>query len=163
MLWGMRRVYAMVSFPGSLLSLNVCMLMTSSVLTITGGWGFCLRRRWHFRDTRSSSIMALQNERCTGQQEKKEIRAGTKLFVHKEQQKNKSTSQSWLLKNYWIMESLVSIPVCTDIHDTDTGNTTWILWFTLLFKCKEMLHSNACFCHFFSFFLKKIITPGLVS
>lgn len=56
--------HAMVSFPGSLLSLNVCMLMTSSVLTMTGGWGFCLRRRWHFRETRSSSIMALQNDRC---------------------------------------------------------------------------------------------------
>lgn len=30
-------VHAMVSFPGSRLSLNVCMLMTSSVLTMAGG------------------------------------------------------------------------------------------------------------------------------
>lgn len=73
-------VHAMVSFPGSLLSLNVCMLMTSSVLTMTGGWGFCLRRRWHFRDTRSSSIMALQNDRCARRQ--KAARLGLDGFYH---------------------------------------------------------------------------------
>lgn len=58
------RRHAMVSFPGSLLSLKVCMLITSSVLTMAGGWGFCFRRRWHFRDTLSSSTITLQNERC---------------------------------------------------------------------------------------------------
>lgn len=54
----------MVSLPGSLRSLKVCMLMTSSVLTMTGGWGLCLRRRWHLRDTRNSSTMALQKDLC---------------------------------------------------------------------------------------------------
>lgn len=58
--------YAMVSLPGNLRSLKVCMLMTSSVLTMTGGWGLCLSRRWHLRDTRSSSIMALQKDLCEG-------------------------------------------------------------------------------------------------
>lgn len=58
-------VHAMVSFPGSLLSLKVCMFITSSVFTIAGGWAFCFRLRWHFRDTLSSSTIALQNDRCT--------------------------------------------------------------------------------------------------
>lgn len=57
-------VHAMVSFPGSLLSLKVCMFITSSVFTIAGGWAFCFRLRWHFRDTLSSSTIALQNDRC---------------------------------------------------------------------------------------------------
>lgn len=34
---GFKSVQAMVSFPGSLLSLKVCMLITSSVLTMAGG------------------------------------------------------------------------------------------------------------------------------
>lgn len=63
---------AMVSFPGSLLSLKVCMFITSSVLTMVGGWGFCLSLRWHFRDTVSSSTMALQNDRWKIRAEKAE-------------------------------------------------------------------------------------------
>lgn len=55
---------AMVSFPGSLRSFKVCMLMTSSVFIMTGGWGLCLSRRWHLRATLSSSIMALQKDLC---------------------------------------------------------------------------------------------------
>lgn len=65
-------LYAMVSLPGNLRSLKVCMLMTSSVLTMTGGWGLCLSRRWHLRDTRSSSIMALQKDLCEGKERKRE-------------------------------------------------------------------------------------------
>lgn len=57
--------HAMVSFPGSLLSLKVCMFITSSVFTMAGGWTFCFRLRWHFIDTLSSSTIALQNDRCT--------------------------------------------------------------------------------------------------
>lgn len=60
----------MVSLPGSLRSLKVCMLMTSSVLTMTGGWGLCLRRRWHLRDTRNSSTMALQKDLCVAGERK---------------------------------------------------------------------------------------------
>lgn len=56
------QLYAMVSLPGNLLSLNVCMLMTSSVFTITGACGLCFNRRWHFRDILSSSTMALQKD-----------------------------------------------------------------------------------------------------
>ncbi len=54
----------MVSLPGSLRSLKVCILMTSSVLTMTGSCGLCLSRRWHLRETRSSSTMALQKDLC---------------------------------------------------------------------------------------------------
>lgn len=53
----------MLSLPGSRRSLKVCMLITASVFTITGGWGLCLTRRWQVSDSRISSAMALQKER----------------------------------------------------------------------------------------------------
>lgn len=56
----------MLSLPGSLRSLNVCMLMTASVLTIIGGCGLCLRRRWQVREKRISSATVLQKERWGG-------------------------------------------------------------------------------------------------
>lgn len=62
---------AMVSLPGSLRSLKVCMLITSSVFTIMGRWGLCLSRRWHLRETRSSSTMALQKDLCKRRRKKK--------------------------------------------------------------------------------------------
>lgn len=56
----------MLSLPGSLRSLKVCMLITASVLTIIGGCGLCLRRRWQVREKRISSATVLQKERCGG-------------------------------------------------------------------------------------------------
>lgn len=56
----------MLSLPGSRRSLNVCMLMTASVLTIMGGCGLCLTRRWQVRAKRISSATVLQKERCSG-------------------------------------------------------------------------------------------------
>lgn len=56
----------MLSLPGSLRSLKVCMLITASVLTIIGGWGLCLRRRWQVREKRISSATVLQKERWGG-------------------------------------------------------------------------------------------------
>lgn len=53
---------AMVSLPGRRRSLKVCMLMTSSVFTRAGGGALCLSRRWHLRDTLSSSTTALQKD-----------------------------------------------------------------------------------------------------
>lgn len=55
---------AIVSLPGSLRSLKVCMLMTSSVFTRAGGGALWLSRRWHLRDTLSSSTTALQKDLC---------------------------------------------------------------------------------------------------
>lgn len=55
---------AIVSLPGSRRSLKVCMLMTSSVFTRAGGGGLCLSRRWHLRETLSSSTTALQKDLC---------------------------------------------------------------------------------------------------
>lgn len=60
----------MLSFPGSRRSLNVCMLITASVFTMTGGWGLCLTRRWQVSDSRISSAMALQKERWGEQGQK---------------------------------------------------------------------------------------------
>lgn len=54
---------AMLSLPGSRRSLNVCMLMTASVLTIMGGCGLCLTRRWQVREKRISLATVLQKER----------------------------------------------------------------------------------------------------
>ena len=54
----------MLSFPGSRRSLKVCMLITASAFTMTGGGGLCLTRRWQVRDSRISSATALQKERC---------------------------------------------------------------------------------------------------
>lgn len=71
--WSRFPFQAMVSFPGSLRSLKVCMLMTSSVFTIAGGWGLCLSLRWHFRDTCSSSTMALQKDRYREAKEKQNL------------------------------------------------------------------------------------------
>lgn len=60
--WLASQLHAMVSLPGNLLSLNVCMLITSSVFTMTGACGLCFSRRWHFRDILSSSTIALQKD-----------------------------------------------------------------------------------------------------
>lgn len=60
----------MLSFPGSRRSLNVCMLITASVFTMTGGWGLCLTLRWQVSDSRISSAMALQKERWGEQGQK---------------------------------------------------------------------------------------------
>lgn len=78
------KFYAMVSLPGNRLSLNVCMLMTSSVFTMTGAWGLCLRRRWHFRDTLSSSTMALQKDLCGRKErfEKKPLKTNCSCTVN---------------------------------------------------------------------------------
>lgn len=62
--WRRLPLQAIVSLPGSLRSLKVCMLMTSSVFTRAGGGGLCLGRRWHLRDTLSSSTTALQKDLC---------------------------------------------------------------------------------------------------
>lgn len=40
-----------------------------------------MRRRWHFRDTRSSSIMALQNDRCEKEIEKKKEKKKFNTFL----------------------------------------------------------------------------------
>ena len=64
----------MLSLPGSRRSLNVCMLMTASVLTIMGGCGLCLTRRWQVREKRISSATVLQKERWGGRWEGKEHR-----------------------------------------------------------------------------------------
>lgn len=57
-------LHARLSLPGSRRSLNVCMLITASVFTMTGGWGLCLTLRWQVSESRISSAMALQKERC---------------------------------------------------------------------------------------------------
>lgn len=62
--WRRLPLQAIVSLPGSRRSLKVCMLMTSSVFTRAGGGGLCLSRRWHLRETLSSSTTALQKDLC---------------------------------------------------------------------------------------------------